>query len=372
VTSSRLFGLHALGQSVWLNDLSRPLIQSGELTWLISNRAVTGVTTNPTILQTALASNSCYRDALKQQFSSQADPYECFLRMVVPDVVDACDILRPVWERSQHDDGHVSVEVRPTLAHTVQETVEDALGLAKRISRPNVLIKVPGTPAGFTATEELIERGVSVNVTLLFNEQQCAAAQNAYLNGLERLLDRGGDPSTVRSVASLFVARTDVEVERRLAGLGLQLDLPETAAVSIARRVFLNSRALACTARWQRLADAGARPQRCLWASTWSKDPRYPDTRYVEALALPETINTMGRDTLDAFHERGVVPDLLRVDVETSEMSLRILERAGIDIADVTATTARVSLAGFEASFIATLEELARNPSATQSVASPP
>src|SRR5580765_4737413 len=294
------------GQSIWVDNLSRELVHGGGLQKLTDEDAVTGVTSNPTIFQKALASGTSYDEQLAAAMREEDDPRRLFFRLAVSDVQDACDVLRPVWERTGGDDGFVSLEVDPGLAYETEETFEQAIDLYARVDRPNVMIKIPATRLGLPAIEDCIAKGRSINVTLIFSLERYAAVAEAYLRGLERLVAGGGDASKVLSVASFFVSRVDTEADRRLEELG-RTDLQGKLAVANAKLAYQHYLDVFGNDRWAYLAGKGARPQRCLWASTSAKNPAYRDVIYVEELIGPDTVNTMPLETVRAFQDHGEV-----------------------------------------------------------------
>ncbi len=317
--------LHDLGQSLWLDNITRVLLRSGTLARYVRDLAVTGLTSNPTIFDKAIKASAAYDAAIQAGAASLGAGEALFFELALADLTQAADIFRPVHEATAGVDGWVSLEVSPLLANDSPGTVKAALDLAARAARPNLFIKIPGTPAGLLAIEETIFAGVAVNVTLLFSREQYLAAAEAYLRGLERRVSAGLSP-TVGSVASLFVSRWDVAVKDQVpAGLRNRL------GIAIAQRAYHSHVELLSSPRWQALTAAGARPQRLLWASTGSKDPAAPDTLYIEALAAPDTINTMPEETLLAFADHGRVRQVLPRDGGDAEAQLEAFRHAGID-----------------------------------------
>jgi transaldolase len=346
------------GQSVWIDYLSRDLLHGGELARMMHDDAVVGVTSNPTIFERAIRAGAAYDEQLGQLVGDQADPKELFIALAARDVGEACDLLRPVWDARSGGDGFVSIEVDPTLAHDAAATVAEASRLHALIDRPNLLVKIPATPAGLVAIEEMIARGRSINVTLIFSLTRYAEVVERYLRGLERLVAAGGDPRGVASVASFFVSRVDVEADRRLAELGAGDDLKGRLAIANAKLAYRRFRTLFSGERWDELAARGARPQRCLWASTSTKDPAQRDVRYVEELIGRETISTMPEQTLRAFQDHGRVAPTLEQGLDEAERVLERLAAAGVDYDAVTATLEREGVETFEASFRALLERI--------------
>jgi transaldolase len=357
-----LHGLAAFGQSVWLDYLSRDLLRSGQLERHMRDDAVVGVTSNPTIFEQAISSGRAYDEELREALAETREPKEIFLRLAIRDVSDACDLLRPVYDQKgargavRHRDGFVSIEVDPTFAHDTAATTEEAARLHALIDRPNLFVKIPGTKAGLPAIEEMIARGKSINVTLIFSLQRYFEVAEAYLRGLERLVADGGDPSRVASVASFFVSRVDTEADRRLDALGGHDALKGKLAVANAKLAYRRCREVFAGARWESLAAKGASSQRCLWASTSTKDPRYSDVKYVEELIGPDTVNTLPAKTIRAFQEHGKVGPTLDRDYDEADRLLEQLARVGVDYDDVTATLERDGVAAFEKSFAALLD----------------
>jgi len=349
---SPLKRLSDLGQSVWVDNLSRTLVSSGELERLITEDSVVGVTSNPTIFQKALAEGHVYDDQLREVLRRTDDPKEIFLALTEKDVADACDVLRPVWDRTRGRDGYVSIEVDPRLAHDAQATIDEAARLHADVDRPNLLVKIPATREGLVAIEEMIARGRSINVTLIFSLDRYRAVAEAYIRGLERLVADGGDPSPVHSVASFFVSRVDTEADRRLEEIGGHDELLGTLAVANAKLAYAAYGEIFSGPRWEALAARGATKQRCLWASTSTKNPDYPDTVYVSSLVGPNTINTMPEETIEAFQDHGEpVADTLLHDVEGAREVFERVRAAGVDYDDVTETLEREGVDKFAASF---------------------
>jgi transaldolase len=359
---TRLHELSALGQSVWIDFLSRDLLESGALARALEADAVVGVTSNPTILQQALAQGDAYDAQIRA--TPDGDTKALFLDLVLRDIADACDLLRPIWERTAGDDGYVSIEVDPTLAGSTEGTIDEAEMLHAAIARPNLLVKIPATDAGVGAIEEMTARGRSINVTLIFSLTRHRQVIEAYLRGLERLLAVGGDPGRVHSVASFFVSRVDSETDRRLDELD-RTDLKGRLGIANARLAYQQYKAAFAGARWDRLADRGATTQRCLWASTSTKDPAYRDTLYVEELLGPETVSTMPEQTMRAFQDHGRVEPRLESNVDEALWLLATLADAGVDYDDVVDRLEHEGIQKFADSFselLAQLEAKRRSP----------
>jgi transaldolase len=346
--SSRLHQLSALGQSVWIDYLSRDLIESGDLAKAIDEDAVVGVTSNPSIFQKALAHGRAYDEQIAA--GSKGDPKHIFLGLALHDVAAACDLLGPIWERTRARDGYVSIEVEPTLAGDTEATIEQATHFHQAIARRNLLVKIPATDAGVSAIEEMTACGYSINVTLIFSLRRHRQIAEAYLRGLERLAAAGGDPSRVHSVASFFVSRVDTETDRRLAAAGRD-DLKGQLGIANAKLAYQQYKELFSGGRWETLAARGATAQRCLWASTSTKDPSLPDTLYVEELIGPETISTMPAETIRAFQDHGRVEERLESDLPEAQYLFNQLYAAGIDYDDVVAVLEREGIDKFVASF---------------------
>jgi transaldolase len=318
--------------------------------------AVVGVTSNPTIFQKAVAAGEVYDEQLRQELEHERDPKELFLRLAVKDVGDACDLLRTVWDEGGGQDGYVSLEVDPTLAYDTEGTIAEAIRLHELVDRPNLFVKIPATEPGLPAIEEMIARGKSINVTLIFSLQRYAEVAEAYLRGLERLVEAGGDPSPVASVASFFVSRVDTEADRRLDEVGAPADLNGKLAVANAKLAYQRYEELFSGPRWEALEARGATTQRCLWASTSTKNPAYRDVLYVEELIGPRTVNTMPEETIRAFQDHGRVALTLEQGLdEAKEVFSRIAE-AGVDYDDVTATLEREGVEKFADSFAELLD----------------
>ena len=351
MAESRLHELSGLGQSVWIDFLSRHLVQSGELARMVEEDAVVGVTSNPTIFQKALAEGDAYDEQLREVLAEEDDAREVFLRLAVQDVQNACDLLRSVWDGGGGQDGYVSIEVDPNLAFDTQATIDQAQRLHELVDRPNAFVKIPATKAGLPAIEEMIARGRSINVTLIFSLQRYAEVVEAYLRGLERLVEGGGDPGPVASVASFFVSRVDTEADRRLDEAGAPVELKGKLAVANAKLAYVRYTELFAGERWERLQARGARPQRCLWASTSTKNPEYRDVLYVEELIGPQTVNTMPEETIRAFQDHGEVALTLEADLDEARRVFERIAEAGVDYDDVVETLEREGVEKFADSF---------------------
>jgi len=346
--------LSAQGVSIWLDDLSRPLITGGALQSLIDNSNVVGVTTNPTIFAAALSQGDAYTDQLKELAAEGKDVDEAVFALTTEDVRNACDILLPVYKATDGQDGRVSIEVDPRLAHETAKTVEQAKELIDQVDRPNVHIKIPATVEGLPAISQVLAEGISVNVTLIFSIDRYRAVMNAFLTGLEQARLNGLEVAQIHSVASFFVSRFDSEVDRRLDALELAeaAALKGKAAVANARLAYQAYEEVFSTPRWENLAADGAHSQRPLWASTGVKDPAYKDTLYVVELAAPNTVNTMPSKTMQAVADHGLINgDQVTGRYDDARQLLDTLERLGISYADVTAVLEREGVDKFEKSW---------------------
>jgi transaldolase len=348
---SRLHELSELGQSVWIDFLSRQLLQSGELARMMEDDAVVGITSNPTIFQKAISAGDDYDEQLREVLAEEDDPKEVFLRLAVQDVRDACDVLRQVWDGGGGKDGYVSIEVDPNFAYDTDATIAEAQRLHEVVDRPNCFVKIPGTKPGLPAIEEMIARGRSINVTLIFSLQRYAEVVEAYLRGLERLVESGGDPGSVASVASFFVSRVDTEADRRLDEVGAPAELKGKLAVANAKLAYERYQELFSGERWETLRAKGATTQRCLWASTSTKNPDYRDVLYVEELIGPETVNTMPEETIRAFQDHGEVAPTLERDLDEAKRVFERIAEAGVDYDDVVVVLEREGVDKFSDSF---------------------
>lgn len=353
---SPLHRLSALGQSVWIDFLSRDLLETGELERRMREDAVCGVTSNPTIFQKAMGEGARYDEQLRELAREGRDATEIFFELAASDVGRACDVMRPAWDGGAGLRGYVSIEVDPNLAYETDATREQAAQLHELIDRPNLYVKIPGTEAGLPAIEEMIAAGRSINVTLIFSLKRHREVMEAYVHGIERLVAAGGDPSSVSSVASFFVSRVDTEADQRLEAIGGHDDLKGQLAVANAKLAYRQWQDVFSGERWDALAEAGASKQWCLWASTSTKDPAYSDVLYVETLIGRETINTMPEETIAAFQDHGNVALTLEDGVDAAEELLGRLADAGVDYDDVTATLEQEGVEKFSDSFAEALD----------------
>src|SRR5919204_4542574 len=336
---SNLHKLSALGQSVWIDYLSRDLLETGELARMMSDDAVVGVTSNPTIFQKALSQGDRYDEQLKEVLDSgESDAKEIFLQLSSRDIANACDLLRPIWDEGQGLDGYVSWEVDPNLAYDREATIAEARRLHEWIERSNLYVKIPATKPGLGAIEEMIASGRNINVTLTFSLERHEEVMEAYIRGLERFVESGGDPAKVHSVASFFVSRVDTETDNRLDEIGGDATkLKGQLGIANAKLAYQNYLQTFAGPRWDALAAKGANKQRCLWASTSTKNPEYSDVMYVEGLIGPETVDTMPEETIQAFQDHGEVALTLESDLGEAKRVFERLAEAGVDYDDVVA-----------------------------------
>ena len=347
---SRLHRLSALGQSVWIDSLSREWLETGELARMMREDAVVGVTSNPTIFQKAMSEGDWYDEQLREVMEAEDDLKEIFLQLAAHDIAAACDLFRPVWEEGHGRDGYVSMEVDPNLAYDTEATIEQATRFHDWLERPNLFVKIPATAPGLPAIEEMIARGRNINVTLTFSLQRYAEVAESYIRGVERLVEAGGDPSAVASVASFFVSRVDTETDKRLDDAG-RPELKGKLAIANAKLAYQEYKQIFGDDRWEALAAKGATRQRCLWASTSTKNPEYRDVMYVEELIGPETVNTMPKETIEAFQDHGEVALTLEQDLDEARRLFEQLAEAGIDYDDVVLTLEKEGVQKFSDSF---------------------
>jgi transaldolase len=333
---SKLHELSEKGVSVWIDYLSRDLLETGELKRMMEEDAVVGVTSNPTIFQKAISKGERYDEQLKELLAEESDAKEIFLNLSARDIASACDLLRPVFDETNKD-GFVSWEVDPTLAYDREATYDEMIRLHEWIDKPNLYVKIPATKPGLGAIEDAIAAGKNINVTLIFSLRRHEEVMEAYVRGLERLVASGGDPKKVHSVASFFVSRVDTETDKRLDAIGTDeaLALRGRLAIANAKLAYQSWKRVFSGPRWEFLAGKGATTQRCLWASTSTKNPEYRDVMYVEELIGPETVNTMPQETIDAFQDHGKVADTLEPGVDEARKLFDDLTRVGVDYDDV-------------------------------------
>jgi transaldolase len=343
---SRLHQLSAVGQSVWIDFLSRDLLETGELARMVRDDAVCGVTSNPTIFQKAMSEGTRYDEQLLGLCSEGREPREAFFELAAQDVGRACDLMRTVWDGGRGLRGYVSIEVDPTLAYDTDASCEQAKELHEVIERPNLYVKIPGTEAGLPAIEDMIAAGRSINVTLIFSRERHRQVMDAYIRGIERLVADGGDPKAVSSVASFFVSRVDTEADKRLDEIG-RPELKGRLAVANAKLAYREWKDVFAGERWK---------QWCLWASTSTKNPEYRDVLYVESLIGPDTVDTMPEETITAFQDHGEVALTLEEGIEEAEELFAQLAEAGVDYDDVTETLEREGIEKFSDSFAEALD----------------
>ena len=357
--------LHDLGQRLWLDNITRGLLTSGTLARYIEEFSVTGLTSNPTIFDKAIKDAGLYDAAIRRKTAEGKSGEALFLELALEDLTQAADLFRPVHDATGGLDGWVSLELSPLLAHDTAGSVKAAVQLHRQAKRPNLFIKIPGTPQGVPAIEESIFAGVPINVTLLFSREQYLAAAEAYLRGIERRIAAGLDPK-VRSVASIFVSRWDVAVKDRVPQ-----PLRNRLGIAIAGRAYKAYRELLGSPRWRTLAAAGAWEQRLLWASTGTKDPHAQDTLYIEALAAPDTINTIPDKTLLAFADHGKLKGVMPLDGGDAEEVLAQFARLGIDDAALAAELQREGAEAFDKSWRDLLELIASKSATLEKIGHP-
>ena len=360
MAKNRLLDLHEIGQSIWLDSIDRRMLHDGELDRRIRDDALTGMTSNPTIFQKALASSNAYDDQITEAEDKGLTSWELFELLETTDVRDACDHFAGVYSSTRGGDGYVSIEVSPGVSHSADATVEEARRLWKTVDRPNVMVKVPGTAEGAIAVRRLIAEGINVNITLLFAIEAHDRVIDAYIAGLEDRVKSGKPIDGLHSVASFFVSRVDTEVDKRLDALIAKANPAEKerlkllkgrAAIANGKLAYRLFRQKFAGPRWETLARQGARLQRPLWASTSTKNPEYRDVMYVEELIGPDTVDTMPPATIEAFREHGVVDRTVDKKVAAAEGLLKEIEAVGISMKDVTAKLLVDGIASFQKSF---------------------
>jgi transaldolase len=344
-TQNALLGLQKYGQSVWLDYIRRNIILNGDLQKLIDQDGLRGITSNPSIFEKAIGGSNDYTDLLTQLGKQGLPTGQIYERIVVRDIQDSADKLLPVYKSTNRRDGYVSLEVSPTLARDTQGTIEEARRLWKAVNRPNIMIKVPGTPEGVEPVRQLTSEGLNINITLLFAQEAYVAVAEAYLDGLEAALKAGKDISGIASVASFFVSRIDTLVdsnidERLKTAMGADAQLLESlrgkVAIANAKQAYRYYQKMIESPRWKALAARGAQSQRLLWASTSTKNPKYRDVLYIEELIGPDTVNTIPPATMDAFRDHGVLRRTLDTDLAAADKTMSDLEKAGISMKQVT------------------------------------
>ncbi|HKN98076.1 MAG TPA: transaldolase [Pseudonocardiaceae bacterium] len=352
--TDKLAELSAAGVSIWLDDMSRERLVTGNLAGLIRDRHVVGVTTNPTIFQNAITHGTAYDEQIRELAARGASVAEAVRELTTSDVRDACDLFRETWERTDHVDGRVSIEVDPRLAKDTDATVAEAVDLWKTVDRPNLMVKIPATVEGLPAITRATAEGVDVNVTLIFSVERYRGVMAAYLEGLRQAKANGHNLAGMHSVASFFVSRVDTEVDKRLDALGTPeaRALRGTAAIANARLAYAAFQETFAGPDWLALARDGARPQRPLWASTGTKDKSYSDTRYIDQLVVRDVVNTMPEKTMDAFADHGeLMGDTVSGKGEQAAETLELLSGVGVDIDDVYRTLEEEGVAKFDAAW---------------------
>ncbi|MEW5988421.1 MAG: transaldolase [Chloroflexota bacterium] len=350
---NRLVELKAYGQSFWYDNIRRRFLQDGTLLHLIEQDGLRGMTSNPSIFEKAIGESDDYDEQIGDLVAAGADTPTIYEALALADIQAACDLFADLYRESGRGDGYVSLEVSPHLAGDTQATIAEARRLYAAVGRPNVMIKVPATPTGIPAIRQLLGEGINVNITLMFSMAHYEAVAQAYLDGLTQWLDNGGDPTRVASVASFFVSRVDSAVDKRLAALNdpAAEALMGQAAVANSRLVYQRFKQIFHGPAFDRLRAAGAPVQRLLWASTSTKNPRYPDTLYVDELIGPETVNTMPPQTIDAFRDHGRLALTLEKDLDQAQLLVENLEELGIRLSDVTEQLQKEGVVAFAKSF---------------------
>ena len=356
-----LVELQAYGQSFWYDNIRRQFLHDGTLKSLIDNDGLRGMTSNPSIFEKAISNSDDYDVQMQELVSQECNTTEIYEALALADIQAACDLFADLYEASAGGDGYVSLEVSPHLARDTAGTIAEARRLFAAVNRPNVMIKVPATAEGIPAIQQLIGEGINVNVTLMFSTAHYEAVAQAYIQGLQMLVDKGGDPAKVASVASFFVSRVDSAVDKRLADLNdaAAEKLMGKTAIANSRVVYQRFKELFHGEAFQSLQAAAAPVQRLLWASTSTKNPNFPDTLYVDELIGPETVNTMPPQTVDAFRDHGVVSNTLEKDVDEAQLVLDNLIELGINLAEITEQLQEDGVAAFAQSFealMATIE----------------
>ena len=351
--------LSALGQSVWVDNLSRETTRNGHLQELLDEYSVVGATSNPSIFEKAMAAGDAYDEQLSE-LDDDLEIKDVFWALADEDIREACDLFRPVWDGGSGRDGYVSLEVDPGLAYDTLATFREAMRIHESVDKANLMVKIPATKPGLAAIEDVISKGKSINVTLIFSLERYEHVAESYIRGLERLVAEGGDPTPVASVASFFVSRIDTEADKRLDQLGGHDELKGKLAIANARLAYQRYKAIFAGERWEYLASKGATPQRVLWASTSVKNPDYRDTMYVEELIGPDTVDTMPEETVDDFQDHGVPRPRLEAELDQARQVFVDLAAAGVDYKDVTDTLEREGVEKFAKAFADLLAGLER------------
>ncbi|HEX6643871.1 MAG TPA: transaldolase [Gemmatimonadales bacterium] len=346
-----LIRLGELGQSPWYDHITRDLVTEGELARLIAEDGLRGMTSNPTIFEKAVSKSQLYDDDLRRLADEGKSAAEIFDAFAVEDIRSACDLFAPLHDREANGDGTVSIEVGPALAHDTEATLAEAVRLWELVDRRNVMVKIPGTAAGIPAIERATAAGVSVNITLLFSVGRYAEVIEAFLRGLEARVGKGEAIAAINSVASFFVSRVDTKIDPLLDKLGDPHGIRGRIAIANAAKAYVLFEETMASERWRKLAAQGARLQRPLWASTSTKDPKYPDTYYVEALIAPYTVNTLPPETFDAYRDHGKPEVRIREAIDRADQDLAALQRSGIDLAQMTRELEEEGVQKFTASY---------------------
>jgi transaldolase len=349
---------------VWVDFLSRESIRGGHLQELIDEDSVVGATSNPTIFEKAMTAGDAYDEQIHELAAKAASVEETFWALAEQDIRDACDVFRPVWEAGKHRDGYVSLEVDPRLAYDTLTTFREAMRIHESVERPNLMVKIPATKPGLAAIEDVISKGRSINITLIFSLSRYAEVAESYIRGVERFVAEGGDPRKVASVASFFVSRIDTEADRRLEELDAPKELHGKLAIANAKLAYAHYLEAFSGPRWEYLVGKGATPQRVLWASTSVKNPAYPDVMYVEELLGPDTVNTMPEETIKAYQDHGDPLPRLQSGLDEAKAVLERLAQAGVDYDDVTDTLEREGVEKFAESFAQLMQSLGEKQSA--------
>ncbi len=345
MTTNHLFEIQEYGQSIWMDNLSRDAIESGELKEAIVTRSLRGITSNPAIFEKAIAGNQIYDADIEAGIKDGKSVTEIYESLVFDDIRNACDIFKPVYEQTNGVDGYISIEVPPDIARDTETTISEARRYHKAVDRPNVMIKIPGTPEGLPAVEQAISDGISVNVTLLFSVQAYIDTFWAYIKGLEARVEKGEPIDNIASVASFFLSRIDSEVDKRIDGMiadNADADLKTKlesikgkVAIANAKIAYQEYKKILATDRWQALAAKGAKVQRLLWASTSTKNPAYSDVMYVDELVGPDTVNTLPPNTIEACADHCDVASRVETDIDGAKQTMATLAEVGIDVDEV-------------------------------------
>jgi len=354
---NRIEELNRFGQSIWLDNISRSLIDSGKISELI-DVGLRGMTSNPTIFEKSISTSVDYNEAISDLCRSGKNTFEIYDELTVKDIQDAADAFRPVFEETKGLDGYVSLEINPKLAYNVEETVKEGERLYKKVNRPNLMLKVPATKEGLKAVEELIASGININATLIFFVEQYIATANAYIKGIKRLAGNGGDLSKVRSVASVFISRTDTAADKILEEKKGPEQLKGKAAVANTQIIYSKYREIFSNAEFKTLETSGAHPQRALWASTSTKNSAYSDIKYVAELIAKDTVNTVPPNTFEAFLDHGIVEEAFTGEIEEPVRVVAALKDLGIDVDAICEKLLQDGVVAFEKSFDSLLNSI--------------